>query len=62
MFAIIVTLIVVGIVLWLVNTYIPMDAKIKRIINIVVVICVVVWLLNIVGLFDYLKHVPAPHI
>jgi hypothetical protein len=43
----VVTLIVIGILLWLVNTYIPMDGKIKNILNIVVVVCVVLWLLNI---------------
>ncbi len=42
-----VVLIVVGILLWLVNTYIPMDGKIKNILNIVVVVCVVIWLLNL---------------
>ena len=40
--SLVVTLIVVGVLLWLVNTYIPMDGKIKKILNIVVVICVVV--------------------
>ena len=35
---IVITLIVVGVLLWLVNTYIPMDGKIKKIINIVVVV------------------------
>ena len=40
-----VTLIVIGVLLWLVNTYIPMNGKIKKILNAVVVICVVVWLL-----------------
>jgi hypothetical protein len=39
------TLIVVGVLLWLVNRYIPMDEKIKLILNIVVVIGVVLWLL-----------------
>ena len=43
MISVVVTLIVVGVLLWLVNTYIPMDAKIKKILNVVVVICVVVW-------------------
>jgi hypothetical protein len=42
----IVTLIVVGVLLWLVNSYIPMDGKIKTIINIVVVVAVVFWLLR----------------
>jgi hypothetical protein len=48
-------LIVAGVLLWLVNTYIPMDGKIKKIFNIVVVIIVVVWLLKAFGLFHYLK-------
>ena len=40
--SLVVTLIVVGVLLWLVNVYIPMDGKIKKILNIVVVICVVI--------------------
>lgn len=43
----IVVLIVVGVLLWLVNTYIPMDPKIKNVLNIVVIIAVVPWLLNV---------------
>ena len=43
---VILTLIVVGVLLWLVNAYIPMDGKIKSILNIVVVIVVVLWLLH----------------
>lgn len=46
----IVTLIVVGVLLWLVNTYIPMDRKIKSILNVVVVIFVVLWILSGTGL------------
>lgn len=46
----IVTLIVVGVLLWLVNTYIPMDRKIKSILNVVVVIFVILWILNATGL------------
>jgi hypothetical protein len=45
----IVTLIVVGVLLWLVNTYIPMDRKIKSILNAVIVIAVVLWLLTAFG-------------
>jgi hypothetical protein len=48
------TLIVIGVLLWLVNTYIPMDAKIKQILNIVAVIAVVLWVLNVFGLFSSL--------
>lgn len=43
-------LIVVGVLLLLANTYIPMDAKIKQILNIVVVIAVILWLLGVFGL------------
>jgi hypothetical protein len=46
-----VALIVVGVLLWLVNRYIPMAGSIKSILNAVVVICVVVWVLNVFGLF-----------
>ena len=42
-----IVLIVIGVLLWLVNSYIPMDAKIKNILNIVVVIAVVLWILNL---------------
>ncbi|WP_339832863.1 Thivi_2564 family membrane protein [uncultured Parvibaculum sp.] len=45
----VITLIVVGVLLWLVNNYIPMDSKIKQILNVVVVIVVVVWLLQLFG-------------
>ncbi|MGB7563130.1 MAG: Thivi_2564 family membrane protein [Prochlorococcaceae cyanobacterium] len=55
--SLVVTLIVVGVLLWLVNNYIPMDGKIKRILNIVVVVAVVVWLLNAVGLMDSIRGV-----
>ena len=49
MHGLVVTLVVVGVVLWLINTYIPMDQKIKTILNVVVVIVVVVWLLQAFG-------------
>lgn len=45
----VVTLIVVGVLLWLVNRYIPMEARIKAILNGVVIIVVVLWLLNVFG-------------
>ncbi|MBN1870591.1 MAG: hypothetical protein JW847_08465 [Candidatus Omnitrophica bacterium] len=48
--SIIVALVVVGVILWLVNTYIPMDGKIKTIINVVVLIVVVIWLLQAFGI------------
>jgi len=51
------TLIVVGVLLWLVNRFIPMQSNIKSILNGVVVIAVVLWLLNIFGLFHGLSHI-----
>ncbi|PRZ23417.1 Thivi_2564 family membrane protein [Flavobacterium granuli] len=53
---ILLVLIVVGVLLWLVNTYIPMDGTIKKIFNIVVVIVVIIWLLKVFGLFDNLMN------
>lgn len=49
---VILVLIVVGVLLWLVNTYIPMAGSIKSILNAVVVIVVVLWLLNVFGLLE----------
>jgi hypothetical protein len=57
LFTILLVIIVAGVLLWLVNTYIPMDGKIKNILNIVVVIVVVIWLLKVFGLFNYLKDI-----
>jgi hypothetical protein len=51
---VVITLGVVGLLLYLVNRYIPMQGQIKGILNGVVVIVVVLWLLKIFGLFDYL--------
>lgn len=62
MISVVVTLIVVGVLLWLVNTYIPMDRKIKNILNVVVVICVVVWLLYAFGILDRGADVPVPQL
>jgi hypothetical protein len=53
----VVILIVVGVLLWLVNTYIPMDRKIKNILNVVVVIAVVIWLLQVFGVLGSLDNV-----
>ena len=49
---VIIVLIIVGLLLWLVNNYIPMDAKIKSILNVVVVIAVILWLLQAFGLLS----------
>jgi hypothetical protein len=52
-----VVLIVVGVLLWLVNNYIPMAGSIKSILNAVVVILVVLWLLNIFGVMHSLSRI-----
>jgi len=54
---VVIILIVVGVVLWLINTYIPMQATIKKILNVVVIIAVVLWLLKIFGLFNSLSDI-----
>ena len=53
----IVVLCVVGVILWLINTYLPMDQKIKTILNIVVVIVVILWLLSAFGLLGDIKAI-----
>jgi hypothetical protein len=54
---IVIVLIVAGVLLWLVNTYIPMDRKIKNILNAVVVIVLVIWLLQVFGVLGSLKNI-----
>jgi hypothetical protein len=58
----VVTLIVVGVLLWLINAYIPMDGKIKKIVNVVVVICVVVWLLSAFGVLGHSGDIHVPQV
>jgi hypothetical protein len=55
LFTILIVIIVVGVLLWLINAYIPMDRKIKSILNAVVVIVLIVWLLKAFGLLSFLK-------
>jgi hypothetical protein len=58
---VVITLLVVGVLLWLVNSFIPMQGQIKGILNAVVVIAVVLWLLNVFGLFGYLTQFHVGH-
>jgi hypothetical protein len=58
--SVVLVLIVVGVGLWLVNRYIPMDGKIKTILNIVVVIAVVLWLLYGFGVLGRPGEVRLP--
>jgi hypothetical protein len=54
---ILLVIIVAGFVLWLVNNMIPMDRKIKKILNIVVVVVVCIWLLKVFGLLSTLTNI-----
>ena len=60
--SLIITLVVIGVLLWLVNNYIPMDGKIKTILNVVVVICVVVWLLSVFGVLGHSGNIQVPQV
>jgi uncharacterized membrane protein YdbT with pleckstrin-like domain len=54
--SILIALIVVGVLLWLINSYIPMDGKIKKILNVVVVVVVILWLLSVFGVFGSMSN------
>jgi 1-acyl-sn-glycerol-3-phosphate acyltransferase len=54
---ILLVLVAAGVLLWLINNYIPMDRKIKNILNAVAVILVIVWLLKVFGVLDALNKV-----
>jgi hypothetical protein len=62
--SVLISLSIVGVVLWLINTYMPMDGKIKNILNVVVVIMVILWLASGFGLFGSLSnmHMESFHI
>jgi len=53
--SLVVVLVIVGVILWLINNFIPMDAKIKKILNVVVVIVVIIWLLQAFGILGNIK-------
>ena len=46
----VIILVVVGVILWVINSYIPMQSTIKKILNAVVIIAVIIWLLSVFGL------------
>jgi hypothetical protein len=60
--SLIVTLIVIGCLLWLANSYLPMDPKIKQVLNIVVIICVALWLLSVFGVLGSISNVQVPRV
>ena len=55
--SLVIVLVVVGILLYLVNTMIPMDGKIKKVLNVVVIVAIVIWLLKVFGLWSSLFSV-----
>ena len=57
---VVLTLIVVGVLLWLAEKYIPMDPAIKNIMRIVVIVAIVLWLLQVFGLWQYMLNIKMP--
>ena len=53
----VIVLVVVGVILWVINSYIPMQSTIKKIFNVVVVIVVIIWLLSVFGLIGNLSTI-----
>lgn len=53
--SIIIPLVIVGVLLFVLNSYIPMESRIKSIVNIIVILAVVLWLLRALGLFPGLN-------
>mgnify|MGYP001816949017 FL=1 len=50
-------LVVVGVILWVINNYIPMQSSMKKILNAVVVIAVIFWLLSVFGIIGNLSTI-----
>jgi len=55
--SLIITLAIIGVVLWLINTYVPMQPTVKKILNIVAIIAVVIWLLTVFGVIGNLSTI-----
>jgi hypothetical protein len=53
----VIVLVIVGVALWAINNYIPMDATIKKILNVVVIIVVLLWLLNVFGILGSMSEI-----
>jgi len=53
----VIVLVVVGVILWVINSYIPMQSTIKKILNVVVVIAVILWLLSVFGIIGNLSTI-----
>ena len=53
----VIVLVVVGVILWVINSYIPMQSTIRKILNVVVVIAVIIWILSVFGLIGNLSTI-----
>ena len=53
---IIVVIVVVGVLLWVINTYVPMQSGVKKLLNVVVIIALIIWLLKVSGALHYLAN------
>ena len=62
MLAVVLILIAIGVALWVANTYVPMDAKVKNILNVFVIICIIVWLLNVFGVIALIGSIDVPRV
>jgi hypothetical protein len=61
MLSLIITLAVVGLLVYLIETYVPMAAPFKTVIRIIVVVCLILWLIQVFGLMSYDVPVPSLH-
>jgi hypothetical protein len=52
-----VILVIVGVLLWIINQFIPMEARVKQILNIVVIIILLIWVLSGLGFFGYIRDI-----
>ena len=60
MLAVILTLLVVGVLMWTINTYVPLTPQFKQLINIVAILCVIFWLLGVFGILHYAQGIGVP--
>lgn len=55
--SLIIVLVILGVVMYLINSYVPMDNKIKSILNVAVVVFLILWLLQAFGLLDGIRQI-----
>lgn len=55
-------IVVVGVLLWAINRFLPMEGSVKQLLNIVVLVCLVIWVLSAFGLFHHLDKVTVPQL